>query len=122
MDAEIAYLKLKNIALREFPDIVVSASVIRGPLNTIKSVRMFFIDDSFMEVWLSEQKYSYHWQRTNNQIFRHDNAPHKKHERIKTFPKHFHDGSEGNVKESNIDDEPEVALREFLNFVRKNVC
>ena len=121
MDAEITYLKLKNLVLQEFPDIVVSASVIRGPLNTAKSLRIFFIEDSFLEVWLSEKKYSYHWQRTDGKIFRHDNAPHKKHERIKTFPKHFHEGSEGDVKESNLDDKPEIALREFLNFVRGNV-
>ena len=121
MDAEITYRKLKSIALQEFPDIVVSATTARGPLNAAKNLRIFFIDDSFLDVWLSDGKYSYHWQRKNGKIFRHDNAPHKKHEGIKTFPKHFHDSSEGNVKESELDDKPEVALREFLNFVRKNI-
>ena len=121
MYAEITYLKLKGVALQEFPDIVVSASIVKGPLNTAKSIRIFFIDDSFLEIWLSDNKYSYHWQRKDGKIFRHDNAPHKKHRRIITFPKHFHDGSEGDVKESELDDKPGVALREFLNFVRKNI-
>ncbi len=121
MDAEITYLKLKSIALQEFPDVVVSASVVRGPLNTAKSLRIYFVDNSFLEVWLGDRKYSYHWQRKDGKIFRHDNAPHKKHEGIKTFPKHFHDGSEGDVKESELDDKPEVALREFLNFAREKI-
>ncbi len=121
MDAEITYLKLKSIALQEFPDIVVSASIMKGPLNTAKSLRIFLIGDSFLEVWLCEKKYSYHWQRKDGKIFRHDNAPHKKHRHTTTFPKHFHDGSEGDVKESNLGDNPEFALREFLNFVRKHI-
>ena len=121
MDAEVTYLKLKNIALQEFPDILVSASITRGPLNVAKSLRLFFIDNSFLEVWISGKKYSYHWQRTDGKIFRHDNAPHKKHEKIKTFPKHFHYGSEENVKESNIGDNPEIAIRDVLNFVRENL-
>jgi len=45
----------------------------------------------------------------------------KKHEKIKTFPKHFHQGSEENVKESNIGDNPEIAIRDFLKFVRENM-
>ena len=121
MDAEITYLKLKNISLQEFPDIVVSTSITRGPLNVAKSLRIFFIDDSFLEVWISDNKYSYHWQRTDGKIYRHDNAPHKKHEKIKTFPKHFHYSSEDNVKESNIVDNPEIAVRDFLKFVRENL-
>lgn len=121
MDAEITYLKLKSIALQEFPDVVVSASIIRGPLNTAKSLRIFFVDDSFLEVWLGEKKYSYHWQKKDGKIFRHDNAPHKKHRKIMTFPKHFHDGSEGNVKESILSEDATTALREFLGFIRKTI-
>ena len=120
MDAEIAYFRLKSIALQEFPDIVVSASVMKGPLNTTKSLRIFFIDNSFLEVCISEKKYSYHWQLADK-IYRHDNAPHKKHEKVKTFPKHFHQGSEENVKESSIADNPEIAISYFLKFVRENM-
>jgi len=121
LDAEITYIKLKNIALQEFPDIVVSAFVIRGPLNVAKSLRIFFIDNSFLEVWVSESKYSYHWQRVDGKVYRHDNAPHMKHKHIKTFPKHFHYGSENSVKESEITDNPEGAIRDFLSFIRENI-
>jgi hypothetical protein len=37
---------------------------------------------------------------------------------VETFPKHFHNGGEPRVSESNISDVPEEALREVLTFVR----
>jgi len=120
LDAEITYFRLKNIALREFPDIVVSASILKGPLNVAKSLRIFFLDSSFLEIYISNKKYSYHWQLAGK-IYRHDNAPHSKHKHIKTFPKHFHDGSENNVKESEISDAPDNALIEFLKFIREKL-
>ncbi len=40
---------------------------------------------------------------------------------VKTFPKHFHNGSEGNVCGSLISDDPANAIREFLVFARKIV-
>lgn len=118
MGTEASYFKLKDIALLEFPDIVHSTSVLKGPLNTPKNLRIFFTDDSFLEVWLSNEKYSYHWQRKDS-VYRHDNAPHKKHQHIATFPKHFHNGTEDKVEESHITDEPTIAIRELLEFVRK---
>lgn len=87
----------------------------------MKSLRIFFIDNSFLEVWISDKKYSYHWQRTDGKVFRHDNAPHKKHKHVKTFPKHFHDTSEDNVSESKLSDNPSDALREFLKFIRSYI-
>ncbi|MFV9676437.1 MAG: toxin-antitoxin system TumE family protein [Methanosarcinales archaeon] len=51
-------------------------------------------------------------------IYRHDNIPHKRWWYVKTFPKHFHDGSEGNVCESLISDEPANVIRVFLAFAR----
>lgn len=121
MDAEVTYLRLKHSALSEFPDIVVSGSLIRGPLHAAKSLRLFLFDGSFLEVWISGTKYSYHWQRMDGKIYRHDNAPHKKHRHITTFPKHFHDGSEYSVRDSDISDKSEIAIREFLKFIRNKM-
>lgn len=121
MDAEITYNSLKEIALLEFADITHSATIIRGPLNLAKSLRLFLSDDSFLEVWLSNKKYSYHWQRKDGKIYRHDNAPHYKNKNIKTFPKHFHLGFEENIEESNISDNPKIAIRQFLEFIRENI-
>jgi hypothetical protein len=121
LDAEIAYIKLKIIALKEFPYIAASASILRGPLNVAKSLRIFFFDGSFLEIWMGDNKYSYHWQRTDGKIYRHDNAPHFKHKHVRTFPKHFHDASEDNVKESKISDNPNTALREYMKFIGRNM-
>ncbi len=59
------------------------------------------------------------WDRrlTSNKIYRHDIAPHEKWRDVPTFPKHFHNGSEDVVVSSNIDDNPELAVKEFLRFV-----
>mgnify|MGYP006971705213 CR=1 FL=1 len=54
-------------------------------------------------------------------IYRHDNAPHRRWESVKSFPRHFHDGNETNVVESTISSNPQEALREFLTFVREKI-
>jgi hypothetical protein len=119
LDPEITYNGLKKIALEEFPDITISTSISRGPFNIAKSLRIFFIDDSFLEIWISANKYSYHWQKTNGKIYRYDNAPHKKYQKIATFPKHFHEDK--TVKESYLNDDPCKAIKEVLQFIRINL-
>ena len=79
-----------------------------------------------MDVWFSltrNNKYSYHWERRklDETIYRHDNVPHPKWKHISTYPKHFHKTSEDNVKESYINDNPEIAIQEILNFVREMI-
>ncbi len=113
--------KLKDIAEIEFDKIV--EDVI---LSDINELRIVLIDGSFIDIWFSlklEGRYSYHWERKfiDNSIYRHDNAPHQRWENISTFPKHFHNGSEEIVIPSHIADNPESALREFLNFVKKSI-
>lgn len=85
---------------------------------------MQLIDSSYIDTWYSlSGEYSFHWEQRNirNNILRHDNAPHKKWRRIKTFPKHCHDEVQDNVIESNLSDKPEQALREFLIIVRNKL-
>ena len=79
-----------------------------------------------IDIWYSLKlsgRYSYHWERKfkDGTIYRHDNIPHKKWQDVKTFPKHFHDTSSSNVTESYINDNIEVGIVEFLNFVRKRL-
>lgn len=68
-------------------------------------------------------RYSYHWERKaiDGTIYRHDNAPHKRWQGVETFPKHFHEGSEEQVRESYLSDVPEEGLREFLAFARSRL-
>ncbi|RLI75939.1 hypothetical protein DRP05_13820 [Archaeoglobales archaeon] len=115
------YKRLCEIALKEFGDIVVKGEIIRLPSGVPLKLRLYLLNDSFIDVWVSKEKYSYHWQK-GDLVFRHDNAPHERWKYVKTFPKHFHDGSEENVVESDISDEPEEAVREFLSFVRRKLA
>ncbi len=116
--------KLKDIAEIEFDEIVLNADVI-----DINELRITLRENSFIEVWFSlklEGRYSFHWERKaiDGTIYRHDNAPHKRWQRIRTFPKHFHDGSEAeeDCKESYISDDPKEALREMLGFVGEKLA
>lgn len=113
--------RLRQIAELEFADIVVEAF---SP--DVNEWRIFLADGSFVDVWFSlklEGRYSYHWERhaVDGTIYRHDNAPHRRWEGVETFPRHFHNGSEENVTASYISDDPDQALREFLEFVRRKI-
>jgi hypothetical protein len=110
--------RLREIAEVEFSEIVVEA--FSPDLNEL---RIILTDGSFVDLWFSlklKDRYSYHWERKfiDGTVYRHDNAPHKRWRSVKTFPNHFHEGTEGYVTESYISDDPEEGLREFLAFVR----
>lgn len=113
--------KLREIAEVEFADIVKEA--ISPDANEL---RIILRDGSFVDLWFSlklPDRYSYHWERRaiDGTIYRHDNAPHQRWQTIETFPRHFHDGSEIKVVESQISASPKQALREFLTFVRQRM-
>jgi hypothetical protein len=112
---------LREIAQMEFVGIVVEAII-----PDINELRIILTDGSFVDVWFSlklQGRYSFHWERRalDGKIYRHDNSPHRRWESVATFPRHFHDGSETNVSESQISEIPEDALREFLAFVRARI-
>jgi len=110
-----------EVVRSDFSDIAVDVQLRFTTSGAVERLRIFLLDESFVDVWLSRSgKYSYHWEQRHVRglIHRHDNAPHDKWKEIKTFPKHFHDGSEDNVKESNIADDPPSAINYFLTFVR----
>ncbi|OGB99440.1 hypothetical protein A2V82_12140 [candidate division KSB1 bacterium RBG_16_48_16] len=117
MDVE----RLREIAEIEFADIVMEAF---SP--GVNELRVILIDGSFLDVWFSlklEDRYSYHWERRaiDGKIYRHDNAPHKRWQVVDTFPHHFHSGSEDNVIDSHLSDEPEQAMRQFLHFIQGKI-
>ncbi|ODS34351.1 MAG: hypothetical protein SCARUB_00482 [Candidatus Scalindua rubra] len=105
--------KLKEVAEVEFGYIVKDVIII-----DINELRVILRDGSFLDIWFSlklKKRFSYHWERRHidGTIYRHDNAPHKKWEYIKTFPNHFHNEDDEKVIESNLSDVPEKSLREF---------
>jgi hypothetical protein len=112
------YSQLTKIALGDFTDIVDGTKVVEGKL------RILLKDESFIDIWISVKKegvYAYYWERRNvdGKIFRYNNLPDREAKRLQTYPKHFHDGTEKNVVESNLSDNPEEALRIILEFARR---
>ena len=65
------YRRLYEIALKEFSDIVVKGEILRLPSGAPLKLRLYLLDDSFVDVWVSKEIYSYHWQK-GDVIFRHD--------------------------------------------------
>jgi len=41
--------------------------------------------------------------------------------KLPTFPKHFHNGSQEGVKESQISDDPMKASRQFMEFIQERI-
>jgi hypothetical protein len=112
------YSQLAQVALGDFGDIVEGTKNIEGKL------RILLRDESFVDIWLSAKKegvYAYHWERKNvdGRIFRYNNLPDREAKSLQTYPKHFHDGTERNVLESNLSDNPEEALRIVLESARR---
>jgi hypothetical protein len=112
------YLKFVQIALSEFADIVESTKLVEGKL------RILLTDESFIDIWFSVKKkgvYAYHWERRNidGTIYRYNNLPDREAKKLQTYPKHFHNGTEENVVESGLSDNPEKALRTVLEFARR---
>ena len=115
------YSPLIHIALTEFNDIVTRAQ------NLNENVRFHLSDGTHVDVWYSarrpELRFAFHWERRakDGTIWRHDNIPDAKWSSIATFPRHFHAGSEENVIRSDISNDSQTALREFLSFVRNHL-
>ncbi|HLG29660.1 MAG TPA: DUF6516 family protein [Candidatus Brocadiales bacterium] len=119
------YRQLKEIANKEYFDIVEDSEIIFSHTGRARKFRIKLVDNTFIDIWYSlEGDYSFHWEQRSvrNIIYRHDNAPHLKWSYIKTFPKHCHDGSQDNVVESLIPDNPEDAMRELLSTVRRKIA
>jgi hypothetical protein len=118
------YRKVKKVVLEKFSDLVLNTEVVYSPAGRARKLRINLLDGSYIDVWYSHKKdYSYHWERRsiNHRVFRHDNAPHQKWKKVRTFPKHFHNGSNSNVVESNISSDPAVAIEQFMAFVRETI-
>ncbi|MBT9139397.1 MAG: hypothetical protein DDT31_01981 [Syntrophomonadaceae bacterium] len=112
--------KVKRIVDTEYADIVVDSEVYHDKL------RAYILDGSVVDIWFSKKmpgRFSYHWERRriDGKIYRHDNFPDPRWRSIATFPKHFHDGSQDRVCESQIADDPLLGVREFMDFARKTI-
>ena len=82
------YQGLEDAVVQEFPDIVEDTSVERSPGDTPRNLRVF-LPEGFVDVFVSGDRYSFHWQREEGSV-RFDNSPH--HQDLETFPDHMHNG------------------------------
>jgi len=62
----------------------------------------------------------------NSGIYRYDNRPHEELKHMRSFPKHFHDGSDEKISESRFSEDPKDVLREFFRslgqkFIKKGI-
>ena len=85
--------------------------------------RFMFRDKSFLDTYLSVSRknvYAFHYERRHldGTLFRVDNYPHHSAVKAKSFPHHFHDGSDRKVKSSAFGTAPEEVLENFLSFIR----
>lgn len=116
------YQSLANIALTEFSVIVTSSQMIGGTPADPNKLRLTFKDESFLDIWLSEDNdYAYHWEhrRQSGKFYRWDNAPH--HPEVFTFPKHFHNGDETVMTGSELGSDSQSALRYVLKFIQERL-
>ena len=112
--------KIKRIIDIEYSRIVVSSEIFHDKL------RVYITDDSFVDIWFSTKmpgRFSYHWERRHidGKMYRHDNFPDPRWRKLPIFPKHFHDGSQERVKESQISNDRIKATHQFMDFIRGKV-
>ncbi|MDW7727849.1 MAG: DUF6516 family protein [Candidatus Methanoperedens sp.] len=113
-------LRLKRIVDIEYSDITIDSNIYHGKL------RVFLKDSSIADIWFSSKipgRFSYHWERRhiNGKMYRHDNFPDPCWKGVSTYPKHFHNGSQNNIEESRINDDPASGIREFMDFIKKMI-
>ena len=121
------YEKLIKVSRDKYGDIVTDARIIySGSSGRARKLRLFIVNGTIIDIWYSsDREYSYHWDYNPQKgiIYRHDNSPHKSWRRLKTYPKHFHSGSEkiADCTESYLPAKPEAAMSAFLNFVKEKL-
>ena len=74
---EELFNRLIDLTLAQFSDIVVDVQLRFSPSGSVERLRIFLIDETFIDVWLSSSgKYSYHWEQRHVRglIHRHDTA------------------------------------------------
>jgi len=112
----VSFIELVKIAEDEFFDVVLYSQIIAGKL------RLHIVDGSYLDVWFSVKikgRFAYHWERRmiDGSVYRYDNRPHENLKHMKSYPKHFHDGSDEDIKEGEFGEDPNEVLRAFLQLV-----
>ncbi|MCC6298918.1 MAG: hypothetical protein IT314_06445 [Anaerolineales bacterium] len=91
-----------------------------------EKLRLFLTDTSLVDVWLSralKDRFGFHWERRHldGTFYRYDNFPDTAWKFAKTFPRHFHNGSQNAVEAAPFPSDVTEGFREFLRFVAKKM-
>ncbi len=117
---DVIYSYLITVASKRYRDFIREVAKVELASEVVVKVRVVFVDGSFLDIyWSPSGRYSLHYERRHidGTVYRHDNAPHEKHRRVGTFPKHFHRGGEDRVEESHLPEDPIKAVECFLRFI-----
>lgn len=106
------YQRIEKLLTNEFPETIKDTSIERSPGDTPRNLRVF-LPEGFVDIFVSGDSYSFHWQREGKKI-RFDNSPH--HRNLETFPDHMHKGEK--VSETVLESKTvEEKLLEALKFI-----
>ena len=111
-----SFESLARIAEIEFSAVVLD-SVLLG-----EKLRLFLKDTSYVDVWLSrtlQDRFGFHWERRHldDTFYRYDNFPDTAWHDVKTYPRHFHNGSQNAVEPAPFSEDLTEGFRDFLHFV-----
>lgn len=113
------YDKFQRIAEIEF------GKIISGSDDFGHKLRIYFIDKSYLDVFLSTQtevqRFSFHWERghLDKRFFRLDNTPDPNWNKVNSFPLHFHNKFYKNVVTSPFKSmKTEDLFREFMEYIQ----
>lgn len=109
--------ELQRIAELEFAPLIADSQLLGEKL------RLYLSDGTFLDVWVArklENRFGFHWERRHldGTIYRYDNFPDTDWQAVKSWPYHFHDGSQENVVASPFASDIRTAFREFLAFAQ----
>ena len=116
----LSFESLARIAEIEFSEIVTDSA----PLG--EKLRLFINDTSYIDVWLShtlKDRFGFHWERRHldGTIYRYDNFPDTAWREVKTYPRHFHNGSQDAVEAAPFSDDLTEGFRGFLRFAAEKL-
>ena len=112
---------LARIAEIEFSRVVIDSQIFGEKL------RLFLIDSSYIDVWLSRittSRFGFHWERRylDGKFYRYDNFPDTAWQNVETYPRHFHNGTQDSVEAAPFSEDIEEGFRDFMNFIIKAIC
>ena len=112
----ISLTEIETSAQNVFGETVAVRQINKATIR-IESSQGIFID--IFQSLRDQKKFAFHAKLKGGVIFRLDCRPERKYRKLKTFPWHFHKGSESHVVASPFSKEKKTAIVQFLSYVKK---